>query len=57
MSTKIYECRWADCHREFKEVDSYKEHIEAHIEDNPARPVSDVASYRRAAGFGPRKFE
>lgn len=55
MSAKIYECRWANCHLDFKEVDQYKEHIEAHIEANPAQPVSDIARYRRAAGFGPCK--
>ncbi|KIM31532.1 hypothetical protein M408DRAFT_21550 [Serendipita vermifera MAFF 305830] len=53
MSSQIYECRWADCRREFGHVDLFKEHIDTHIEENPARLVSELPSYRRAAALGP----
>jgi len=52
MSDQVYECRWADCHREFNEVDRYKEHIDSHVETHQPMLVRDIPDFRRAAGFG-----
>lgn len=51
MSTLLFECRWADCRKEFSDKDQYKAHIKAHVDAHEPTPIRDIPNFRRAGGF------